>query len=227
MMTYNNFLEELNGYAEEKLARFHEPIISSKSQKILGVRTPILRQIARGCVNDVDELLSFPDEFHEVTMVKLLTVSYLPFERFTGYVRQAVGLISNWMQCDCFKAACIATHKREFLPYVDEFFMRSDEFSQRYALVTLLYNYVDEEYFEKIFSYLSRANTQNYYVHMAAAWLVAELLIKRYDFGLHVLQRGVLDAKTHDKAILKARESFRISTEKKEFLNSLKINKKR
>ena len=226
-MTYETFLAELSEHAEESLARFHEPIIASKSQKILGVRVAVLRKIAKANVANVEELLTYPDDFHEVTMVKLLTVSCLPYERFTMYVRRAVGLISNWMQCDCFKAACIAKYKRDFLPYIDEFFRYGEEFFQRYALVMLLYYYVDEEYFDDIFFYLSNADTKKYYVYMAAAWLVAELLIQKYEFGLRVLQSGVLDGKTHDKAIQKARESFRVSKERKEFLNSLKINKNR
>ena len=60
---------------------------------------------------------------------------------------------------------------------------------------------------------------------MAAAWLVAEVLVKYYDFGVKLLNAGFLDAKTHNKAIAKARESYRVTQEKKANLNAMKIKK--
>ena len=67
-----------------------------------------------------------------------------------------------------------------------------------------------------------RATTSKYYVHMAAAWLTAEILIKYYDTGTAILKGGILERKTHNKAIQKAIESYRLTKEQKEFLRSLK-----
>jgi hypothetical protein len=61
---------------------------------------------------------------------------------------------------------------------------------------------------------------------MAVAWLTAEILIKEYEYGVSVLKRGILTAKTHNKAIQKAIESYRLTNEQKETLRSLKISKK-
>ena len=61
---------------------------------------------------------------------------------------------------------------------------------------------------------------------MAVAWLTAEILIKHFDYGVLILKEGVLPSKTHDKAIQKAIESYRLSKEQKEFLRSLKIKTK-
>ena len=123
-MTYFKFLKELRSYAEEKLADFHTPLLNSKTQKILGVRMPVLRKIAKSKVGEVEELFSYPDEYHEVTLLKLLSVSYLPYEKFLAYADRAVSLISNWAQCDCFKANCIKnllieyySQVLQFLPY--------------------------------------------------------------------------------------------------------------
>ena len=63
---------------------------------------------------------------------------------------------------------------------------------------------------------------EKYYVHMAAAWLTAEILIKRYEYGLALLDKNILPTKTHNKAIQKARESFRLTKEQKDYLKSLK-----
>ena len=73
---------------------------------------------------------------------------------------------------------------------------------------------------------MQRASTQYYYVHMAVAWLTAEILIKEYEEGVVLLKEGFLPVKTHNKAIQKAIESYRLTHEQKEYLRSLKIMKK-
>ena len=223
-MTYLQLLSKLNAHAETDFAAFQRKLIFTK-QEILGVRTPILRKIAKETAQSVDiqTLLSFPDTYYEITFIKLACVSALPYERFINYVESCVALIDNWATCDCFKAKCITKNQDKFLPVLQEIFRRGGEFDERFVLVTLLYAYVEEKYIPLIKQYLKQANTSYYYVHMAAAWLTAELIVKLYDVGVSLLQSGVLDKKTHNKAIQKSIESYRITKEQKEYLRSLKI----
>ena len=224
-MTYSKLLEKLNASKEETFADFQRRLIPTR-QKILGVRTPTLRKIAKAYTGDIDDLLAFPDEFYEVTFVKLTVVSALDYERFSQYVERCVGLIDNWATCDCFKAKCLRKHKEEFLPVLEKLFSNGGEFYQRYVLVVLLSEYVEERYLPVLETYIRRADTKPYYVHMAVAWLTAEILVKHYDFGIGLLQKRILDGKTHDKAVQKAIESYRIDEKPKEYLRSLKIKTK-
>ncbi len=225
-MTYDEFLGLLQPHSEEKFAAFQKKLILPPTAKILGVRTPVMRAIAKSVLTHVDELLSFPDEYYEVTFIKLTAVSLLPYEEFINRLDGCVRLIDNWALCDSFKVSCIKKHKEEFLPKVEGLFSTGKEFYQRYALVTLLTYYCEEKYLPVIKGYLQRSKTEFYYVKMAAAWLLAEVLVKHYERGVQWLNEGLLDAATRDKAIQKAKESFRIDKAKKEFLTSLK-NKKR
>ena len=225
-MTYAEFLTVLQPYRDEKYARFQEKLILSPTLEILGVRTPDMRKIAKSALGYLDDLLSFPDKYFEVTFIKLAAVSLLPYSEFIKRVDGCVPLIDNWATCDCFKPKCLRKHRDEFLPYIEKYFKQGTEFSVRYALVTLLSYYVEDKYLPLVERYIRAADTRYYYVYMAVAWLTAELLIKHYEFGVALLQSGALDVKTHNKAIQKARESFRIDDEKKEFLNSLKIKSK-
>ena len=220
-MTYDSLLEELKSVAEPTLAAFHGTLIKASEDQLFGVRTPILRKIAKRV--DIDEILSFPNDYYEVKFIKLIAVSYLPYERFIEYVGKVVPLIDNWALCDSFKANSIKAHKEDFLSRIEQFFVTGKEFFVRYALVTLLSYYVEREYLPLIFSYLERVETSPYYVHMSAAWLLAEVLVKYYEDGVAFLQKRSLDAKTHNKAIQKAVESFRLTNEQKEFLKTLKI----
>lgn len=228
-MTYAELLKILNESAEADFAAFQRRLIFTK-QTILGVRTPKMREIAKLFRNDVENVMSFPSEFFEVTFIKLAAVSSLPFEEFLRHVDECVSLIDNWASCDCFKPKCIAKNKEAFLPYIEKYFSANtdrNEFPQRFALVSLLGFYVEERYLPCIKNYLRRADAEKYYIHMAAAWLTAEILVKHFGEGVKILEEKILPPKTHDKAIQKAKESFRITISQKEFLETLKIKKVR
>lgn len=221
-MTYLQFLEILSSYAEAEFAAFQNRLIFTK-YRILGVRTPTLRKLAKQYAKDFDAILSFPDEYYEVVFIKLAMISALSYDEYLKYLDYGVSLMDNWALCDTFKAKCIARHKEEFLLVLRQLFRRGGEYEQRYPLVVLLFAYVEEKYLSEIVEFVKQANTDYYYVHMAVAWLIAEILIKQYSFGVTLLQTSVVDSKTHNKAIQKGIESDRLTTEQKEFLRSLKI----
>ena len=209
-MQYRQLLQILEENADEKYRDFHKRLLKNDGIKVLGVRVPDLRKIAKQFKGDVDNLLSFPDEYYEVTFIKLTAVSNLKFEEFIQYVDSCVSLIDNWATCDCFTPKCIEKHKEEFLPFVEKYLSSDGEFYQRFAITSLLHFYLQEEFLEIIFNAVKSVDTDKYYVHMAVAWLIAEVLIKYYETGVEFLQTETLDIKTHNKAIQKANESFRL-----------------
>lgn len=232
-------LTELKSYAEPDYAAFHKRLLKNESIKVLGVRVPILRKLAKKYKNQIDPLLCCNDDCYEVTFIKLQAVALLPWEEFIKYVDKCVTLIDNWATCDCFAPKCIATHRDEFAPYICKYLRQgtdfeATEFSQRFALTTLLHFYLDGEYeLPYIFDRIREdARLDLYYVHMAAAWLIAEVLVRFYDAGVGYLTDNVesydrdgnafFDIKTHNKAIQKACESYRLTNEQKNFLKSLK-----
>ena len=182
-----------------------------------------MRKIAKENAENYREIFSYPDEYYEISFLKATVLSTLPFEQYVQYVRQCVKNFDNWGICDSFKPKCLRKHRDEYLPYLEEFFSTDKEFSQRHVLVTLLFYYIEEPYYPLIERYLRLADTTYYYVYMAAAWLTAEVLIKDFEKGVDLLTSGILDGKTRNKAIQKARESFRLNKEQKERLKALKI----
>lgn len=221
-MQYSKFIKILQEHAEEDFANFQKRLIFT-NREILGVRTPLLRQLAKEYSGTLDELFSYPNEYYETVFIKLTVASHLPYDEFINRLEVCVKLIDNWALCDTFKCKAIVKRKEEFLPVLEKLFLDGSEFHQRYVLVSLISYYVDEQYLPQIQGYILRANTQYYYVHMAVAWLIAEVLIKHYDQGLLLLNAIKKDRKTHNKAIQKAIESYRFTKEQKDFLRSLKI----
>ncbi len=82
--------------------------------------------------------------------------------------------------------------------------------------------FITEEYVDKVIKELDKIHHNGYYVKMAVAWTIAEIATKFNDKAIKYLQNNNLDNFTHNKAIQKMRESYRISKEQKEFLKTLK-----
>ena len=222
-MHYHEFLEEIKLYAKEEYKCFHKKLLKDEKIEVLGVKVPDLRKLAKKYGGDIEWLLSLPDEYYEVTFIKLVAVASLDYPQFIKYVDRCVPLIDNWASCDsAFDAKCIAKHREEFLPFVRKYIATNGEFYQRYALVTLLKYYAEDSYTEVIFPLVEKCDTSKFYVHMAAAWLISEMLVKCYPQTSSFLLENSLDKKTHNKAIQKACESFRISNDRKNYLKGIK-----
>lgn len=222
MQLYEKLLTGLKANADPAYAQFHKRLLKNDDINVIGVRIPVLRKIAKEYADCRAELFALPDEFYEVTFIKLTVASMLPYGEFIKVVDGCVALIDNWASCDCFKAVCIKKHRDEFIPFIKAYLGVNAEFYQRYALVTLLNFYVEEQYLGLISESVKKADTRYYYVHMAAAWLIAEVVVKNYGAGVEFLKSGALDPKTHNKAIQKARESYRLTDGQKEELKGLK-----
>lgn len=221
-MNYEELLSELFSLSEPTYRDFHRSLLKNDAVNVMGVRIPSLRALARRFKGSEDELMSFPDEWYEVTFIKLAAVAAMPYDEFCQRVERCVDLIDNWATCDGFTARCIARRRDDFIPYIKKFLSSPKEFYQRYALTTLLSFYVDKSYLPLIFSCCRSADTSMYYVHMAVAWLMAEVLAKHFDEGVQFLKQEFLTPSTHNKAISKARESYRLTPEQKIYLKNLK-----
>ena len=83
--------------------------------------------------------------------------------------------------------------------------------------------YLDEHFQPAMLELVAGVKSPEYYVNMMIAWYFATALAKQYDAALLVLQEQRLEKWTHNKAIQKAIESYRISDEQKSYLRTLKV----
>ena len=81
-----------------------------------------------------------------------------------------------------------------------------------------------DKYIDQIFSVIDTLkDEEEYYVNMAVAWLLCELMIKQRNKTLKYLDNHNLNKFTINKMISKCRDSFRISKEDKELLLKYKV----
>ena len=80
----------------------------------------------------------------------------------------------------------------------------------------------DTEYADMV----AAVRSDEYYINMMIAWYFATALAKQYDAVIPYIANKRLDDWTHNKAIQKSVESYRITPEQKAYLKTLKIKKR-
>lgn len=223
----NEIREQLAANADPEYKKFHQSLVPGLTSMI-GVRMPKLRQISKWAAKqewqkDWDEL---SDRCYEELMVKGILIGYgkLTHEEQEAYLKKFVPKINNWAVCDC----CCSTWK--FMKKDSDFwfdflrpYLQSDnEFEVRFAVVAILDHFIEEKYLEEIFSIFDGIRHEGYYVKMAVAWAVSVCYVRFPERTWTYLEQDHLDAFTHNKAIQKTRESYRVSPEDKQRLLSLK-----
>lgn len=98
-------LEKLKKKGNKKLAKFQAKIIPTVSEKkILGVKTPDLRKLAKELVNDKDIgkfLKELPHKFFEENQLHAFIVSEIKeFEPCLRKVKEFLPFVDNWATCD-------------------------------------------------------------------------------------------------------------------------------
>ena len=85
--------------------------------------------------------------------------------------------------------------------------------------------YLDDDFDPSYVTLVAQVRSEEYYVNMMRAWYFATALAKQYDQILPFIEERKLDVWTHNKAIQKSIESYRITPEQKEYLRTLKIKR--
>ena len=224
--TYQEYLNNLKNIAEEKYKNFHKKLCFTKYE-ILGIRVPVLKKIASKILKtDYKSFFNYCKTtcYEEVFIEGLILSSLTDEETFELYFFKYITKIDNWAICDtfCNNLKIVTQNEKKYFNICKELSLSNEEYISRIGLVTILNFFVKENYLEDIFKILNSIQSEKYYINMAQAWLICELYIKYPKFTENFLKENNLNKFTQNKAISKIRDSYRISTEEKEYLNTLK-----
>ena len=87
----------------------------------------------------------------------------------------------------------------------------------------LMKHYLDEAFLPEYLAMAAGVQSEEYYINMAVAWFFAEALAKQWDAAVPYIIERKLVKWTHNKAIRKAIESYRIAPERKTYLKTLVV----
>lgn len=227
----SDIIKELKEKSNNKYGDFSAKLLPGiPREKILGVKIPQLRLIAKNIVKN-NKHTEFLDERHyfiEEILLHGFILGYANFtkEKLISEIEKYLPLIDNWVVCDC-TANSLKSIKRDkefYYKKCKEWLNSDKEFTVRFAVVLLLNYYLDEDFDEEIPDILAKYETEKYYINIAIAWYFSYALIKQYEKVIDkFIKKEIKNEWVHNKSIQKALESYRISEETKKYLRGLKI----
>lgn len=204
-------------------------IPSVEADAIIGVRTPQLRAYAKelGKRDDVNEFLDeLPHKFFEEDQLHAFIISGMKdYDEAIDRLEEFLPYVNNWATCDQMSPKVFKKNKQDLLKHIKVWIKSKETYTIRYGVGMLMEHYLDEDFDVKYPAMVSKLRSDEYYVNMMIAWYFATALAKQYDAVIPFIEERKLDVWTHNKAIQKSIESYRITDEQKAYLRTLKIKK--
>ena len=227
-MKRKEIVAELFRLRDESYAAMQRRILPTVApDRIIGVRTPELRSLAKKIYREEDTgafLAELPHQYFDEDQLHAFLISLeKDFDTCMGEIEIFLPFIDNWATCDQLSPKAFKKEPEKLLPHISEW-IRSDRiYTVRFAIGMLMQHFLDERFELKYADMVSAVRSEEYYIRMMIAWYFATALAKQYDSVLPYITERKLDPWTHNKAIQKSVESYRITPEQKTFLKTLKV----
>lgn len=204
-------------------------ILTVEKEKIIGIRTPILRKFAKefGKTEESELFLKvLPHQYYEENNLHGLLIEQIrDYDKCLEELERFLPFIDNWATCDLLALHMMKKHWDIFIREVFRWIESDQPYTIRFGISMLMRHYLDEEFKTEYPEKVAAIRSEEYYVNMMRAWYFSTALAKQYENVLPFLEKRQMDVWTHTKTIQKAIESYRITSEQKEYLRTLRIKK--
>lgn len=193
--------------------------------KMIGVRIPVLRKIAKEAVKENVCLSINKNSLYEEKMVKGLMIGYKKqsIDKYKSDLSDFIPFIDNWAVCDCVcsNLKFAGVYKAEVFEFLNNYISK-DGYQTRFAIVMLMDYFLCDEFIDKALKIIKSVKSDFYYVNMASSWALSVAFYKYPQKVREILENNELTVWVHNKTIQKCRESNRISDDDKRYLVKLK-----
>ena len=209
---------------------FHAKLVPTMEKtKFIGIRTPMLRKFAKkfGKTEESEIFLQvLPHQYYEENNLHGLLIEQIrDYDKCLEELECFLPFIDNWATCDLLALHMMKKHRDIFIREVFRWIESDQTYTIRFGIGMLMRHYLDEEFKTEYPEKVAAIRSEEYYVNMMRAWYFATALAKQYEKVLPFLEKRQMDVWTHNKTIQKAIESYRITSEQKEYLRTLRIKK--
>ena len=230
-MTVEDIRNELYKSQDIKYRDFQSKLIPNiDPETVIGVRTPILRKLAKDLSKNEDIrdfLKDVPHRYFDENQLHAFLISGMKdYDECLKELKYFLPFIDNWATCDQLSPKVFKKHRRELLPEIKKWIKSDETYTVRFGIGMLMEHFLDEDFDVSYPDLVASIRSEEYYVNMMSAWYFATALAKQYEDILPFIENNRLDIWTHNKTIQKAVESFRITDEQKAYLKSLKVKNK-
>lgn len=224
-----DILKELFKLQDLSYRDFHARLMPNiKKERIIGVRTPALRVLAKRISNSCEFsafMKELPHFYYEENNLHgaLITYGNFSYEETLGLIEAFLPYIDNWATCDMFVPPILKKNPKKTFEKVRDWLCSSHPYTIRFGLNCLMHFYLNDRFDPIQFEWVDNIKNEDYYVRMGIAWYYSVALVKQWDATMEHLSNHPLNRWIQNKAIQKGRESSRLSKQQKEMLLSLKI----
>lgn len=223
-----NIKEELLALQDISYADFQAKLTPNIPRDLfIGVRVPELRKFAKKVAEDPETskfLIDLPHKYYDENMLHGLIISEIKdYDTCLVAVDEFLPYVDNWAVCDIMSPKIFKKNKEALLEKIKEWTASEKTYTCRFGIEILMSHFIDDDFKPEYLEIPLSVNSEEYYVKMMVAWFFATALAKQWDETIKYIEDNRLDIWTHNKTIQKARESRRITPEKKEYLKSLKV----
>ena len=228
--TIREIREALLACADEGYKAFQCPLMPTVDPAtVIGVRTPVLRRMAKelkGTAGGEALLRNLPHAYFEENQLHAFLIeSERDFGTAVAEVDRFLPFVDNWATCDQLSPKAFKGRFGELLPHIRRWMAAPHPYTCRFGLGMLMRYGLDGDFDHSFLEEAAApviAEREEYYVCMMVAWFFATALAKRYEETLPYIAEGRLPLWTHNKAIQKACESFRVTEERKDELRGMR-----
>jgi len=203
------------------------------AEQMIGVRTPVLREIAKSLSHapelSANFLENLPHQYFEENLIHFFVVSNIKdFDTCIREVERFLPYVDSWPVCDQASPKAFKKQHGKLLPYIQKWIDSDEVYTARFGIRMLMNEFLGADFKHDFPEWVCKrtdrkGDSEDYYLKMMAAWYFATALAKQWDAVLPLLEKKRLEKWTHNKAIQKALESFRVSDEHKVYLRTLKV----
>ena len=220
--------ERLFELQDEKYRDFQVKLIPSVDPAtVIGVRTPELRKLAKELAkrDDIDMFLAaLPHDYFDENQLHAFILSGMKdYAGCMAGVCAFLPYVDNWATCDQMSPKAFRKNKDDLLVHIKDWLKSDRTYTIRFAAGMLMEHFLGDDFDAAYPEFVAGIRSDEYYVNMMRAWYFATALAKQYDSAVRFIEEKKLDRWTHNKAIQKSVESYRITPEQKTYLKSLKI----
>ena len=228
-MKITNRLFELKDDAYADLSSKLAPNLDRNN--IIGVRVPLARKLAKEYIKE-DESKEFlndlPHKYFDENMLHGLLISEIKdYDLCIKELDKFLPYVDNWATCDQMSPKAFSKNKYDLLVHIKDWLQSDKTYTIRFAAGMLMEHFLGDDFDAAYPELVAGISSDEYYVNMMRAWYFATALAKQYESIIPFIEEKKLDSWTHNKAIQKSVESYRITPEQKAYLKTLKIKQKR
>lgn len=214
--------------ADKEYGTFQGALIPGvESGSIIGVRVPQVRDYAKELVKTgkyEDFLTQLPHRYYDENILHGSIIACIKdYDTCIGEIDRFLPYVDNWAVCDTITPKVLSKHKGELMKEIKRWTSSLHTYTCRFGIRMIMCFFLDDDFREEYLDIPAGIRSDEYYVNMMIAWFFATALAKQWDSTIPYIENHILPEWVHNKTIQKARESFRITPEQKEYLKGLKV----